>query len=183
MPRLWVNATLFLSSYLPLFALIGIRSIDRSPGIARTCAACAGLAIIGTGLFLYGALRRNTITVEIVEVEPRDADVAAYAATYLLPFVTVFTGRWQDVVSLVGFIAVLGVIYVRSRLIYINPTLSLLGYHLSRVIYSTPGAEAGKRVRWPRYVLARKHMIRADETIQAHEVSPDLLVFAAKRNG
>ena len=74
----------------------------------------------------------------IVEVDYRDPDVAAYAATYLLPFVTVFTGAWQDVVSLGGFVAVLGVIYVRSRLIYVNPTLSLLGYHLTRVIYTTP---------------------------------------------
>jgi hypothetical protein len=181
MPRLWVNTTLFLNSYLPLFALIGIRSIDRSCTIARMCAVLAGLAIGGTALFLYAAYRRNTITVEVVEVESRDTDVAAYAATYLLPFVTVFTGKWQDVASLAGFIAVLGVIYVRSRLIYINPTLALLGFQLSRVIYRSPGVTT--ETRWPRYVLARRHVIRPNDTIKAHEVSPDLLVLAERPNG
>ena len=183
MPRLWVQITLFLSSYLPLFALVGIRSAGRSDSIARLCAILAGLAVIGTGLFLYGSYRRNTITVKIVEVDSRDADVAAYAATYLLPFVTVFTGAWQDVVSLGGFIAVLGVIYVRSRLIYVNPTLSLLGFHLARVIYTTPGAQDEDRPRWPRYVLARKQTVAASSTIRAHEVSPDLLVLAERLDG
>jgi hypothetical protein len=183
MPQLWVQITLFLSSYLPLFALVGVRSVGRSDAIARLCAVLAGLAIIGTAAFLCGSYRRNTITVKIVEVDSRDADVAAYAATYLLPFVTVFTGAWQDVVSLGGFVAVLGVIYVRSRLIYVNPTLSLLGYHLTRVIYTTPGADDADRPRWPRYVLSRRQGVAVSSTIRAHEVSPDLLVFAERLDG
>ena len=116
-PRVWVNITLFLSSYLPLFVLVGVRSIGESFGITRICAVFSGLAVIGTAVFLAAARKRNKITVVVVAVESKDGDVAAYAATYLLPFVTVFTGRWQDVISLLGFILILGVIYVRSRLI------------------------------------------------------------------
>ena len=66
----------------------------------------------------------------VLSVEDRNPDVAVYAATYLLPFLPVFSGTWQDYVSLAGFICLLGFIYVRSRLIYLNPLLLLV----SRVI-------------------------------------------------
>jgi hypothetical protein len=172
-PRIWVNSTLFLSSYLPLFCLVGVRSIGESNLVVWVCAGFVALAVIGTGAFLRAVGRRNQLSVEIVAVEGRDGDVAAYAATYLLPFVTVFTGAWQDIVSLLGFIVILGVIYVRSRLIYVNPTLSLLGYHLSHVMYRTPHAGDGER-DWPRYVISRR-TLESGENLTCREVSPDLL--------
>ncbi len=177
MPRPWVQTCLFLSSYLPLFALVGIRSVGKSNTIAAACALLAVAAVVGTAVFLCAAYQRNTIDIYLTAVERRDPDVAAYLATYLLPFMTVFTGRWQDVVSLAGFILVLGIVYVRSRLIYINPTLALLGYHVTRVIPATPGTEDEDRVRWPRYVLARGRHVTARETVRAHEVTPDLLIL------
>jgi hypothetical protein len=182
MPRLWIQISLFLSSYLPLFVLVGIRSVSESETIWRLCAVLAGASIIGTAVFIYMAYARSEIDVVVLDVEDRDPDVAAYLATYLLPFVTVFTGRWQDVVSLFGFIFVLGVVYVRSRLIYINPTLALLGFHVARIISATPGTEEQDRVRWPRYVLARKRPLVAGEQLRAHEVTPDLLILTASED-
>jgi len=178
MPRLWVQVTLFLSSYLPLFVLVGVRSVGESTAVVRLCAVLGGAAIIGTAVFLFTAYKRSEVDVVVRAGDSRDPDVAAYLATYLLPFVTVFTGRWQDIVSLACFVAVLGIIYVRSRLIYINPTLALIGYHVARIIPATPGTEGDDRVRWPRYVLTRNRQLTAGEQIRAHEVAPDLLIVS-----
>jgi hypothetical protein len=178
MPRIWVQCTLFLSSYLPLFALVGLRSIGRSWPIVVFCGIVCALGAAGTGLFLVTARRRNKIDVVLLDVESRDGDLSAYLATYLLPFVTVFSADWQDLASLAGFVAILGVIYVRSRLIYLNPTLALLGYHLDRVIPATPGTEKDEaHVRWPRYVLTRRASLAQGQRIQANEVTPDLLLY------
>lgn len=177
MPRLWVMCTLFLSSYLPLFVLIGLRSIGRSGLITASCGALIIAGAVGTFLFLRMAERMPEGSYELMAVENRDGDVAAYAATYLLPFVTVFSGEWQDVLTLAAFIAFLGAIYVRSRLIYVNPLLALLGYHLWRTIPVTAGASSAD-ARWPRYLLADTARIRDGQIIAAFRVSDDLLLYS-----
>ena len=101
--------------------------------------------------------------------------IPAYAATYLLPFLTIFSGSWQDVASLIGFVAVLGVVYVRSRLIYVNPFLALLGFRLWRVIPRTPGAPDTHDAAWPRFLLTDSAQIHKGQVITAHRITPDLL--------
>ena len=167
---------LFLSSYLPLFVLIGLRSIGRSALITTTCGLLVVAGAVGTFLFLRTAERMPEGSYELIAVESRDGDVAAYAATYLLPFVTVFSGDWQDVLTLAAFIAFLGAIYVRSRLIYVNPVLALMGYHLWRTIPVTVGASRAN-ARWPRYLLADTARIREGQLISAFRVSDDLLLY------
>jgi hypothetical protein len=182
MPRKWVNVTLFLSSYLPLFILVGVRSIGRSTLIVWVCVGFVVAAVIGTAVFLAAITSRNQLPIEVTSIENRDGDVAGYAATYLLPFVTVFTGTWQDLTSLLGFIGILGIIYVRSRLIYINPTLALLGFHLSRLLYQTPRPAGSTPAEtsandWPRFIITRRSF-ETGATLICREVSPDLLFLA-----
>lgn len=179
MPKRWVMAVLFLSSYLPLFFLIGVRSISESNLVAISCALLVLAGALGTGLFLSTAKRKPKGRYRLLEVEKRDGDVAAYAATYLLPFITVFGGGWRDLLSLVAFIVFLGVIYVRSRLIYVNPLLAFFGYHLWHVIPVTAGAEVdAEETPWPRYLLARHGQIRRKQTITAFRVLDDLLLYS-----
>lgn len=127
---------MFFSSYTPLFVLVGFRSAgdDGSTPVM----VVAGLLVIagasGTVLLLNQAKGKTAGRYELLEVEQRDADVAAYAATYLLPFLTVFGGDALDVLSLAAFVVFLGVVYVRSRLIYVNPVLLVMGWHLWRVV-------------------------------------------------
>jgi hypothetical protein len=135
------------------------------------------IALLGTWLFLRTARRKTEISVVLLDVESRDGDLAAYLATYLLPFVAIFSADWRDLASLAGFVVILGVIYVRSRLIYLNPTLALLGYHLDRVISATPGTEDNKDlVRWPRFVLTKRDLAPR-QRIVANEVTEDLLLL------
>lgn len=170
--------SLFLSSYLPLFALIGMRSIQRSNLISISCGLLVVAGAVGTFLFLRTAERKPKGNYELLAVENRDGDVAAYAATYLLPFITVFTGEWQDVLTLAAFIAFLGTIYVRSRLIYVNPVLALMGYHLWRTIPATAGAATDdNRGRWPHYLLADNAKIREGQLISAFRLAEDLLLY------
>lgn len=178
MPRRWILWSLFFSSYTPLFVLLGLRSIHRSDAILAASSALTIMGAGGTLLFLWSAHRKQIGDYRLLKVENRDPDVAAYAATYLLPFLAVFSGKWQDVLSLAGFIALLGVIYVRSRLIYVNPLLSLLGFRLWRVIPLTAGSAVNPhKPPWPRYLLANTEKIHRDEIISAFRVTDDLLLL------
>lgn len=177
MPRLWVLASLFLSSYLPLFVLVGLRSIGHSEPILVASAVLSVLGVIGTALFLLTARRKTSGEYELRHVENRDPDLVAYAATYLLPFLTIFSAHWQDVASLAAFIGFLGFVYVRSRLVYVNPTLTLLGYRLWRVVPVTAGTPVDAVVDpWPRFLLARDDNLRHGRKITARDVTDDLLL-------
>lgn len=184
MPRRWVMASLFLSSYLPLFALVGARSIGKSTSIALACAGLVVAGAVGTILFFRTARHKPLGRYEILDVQKRDGDVAAYAATYLLPFVTVFSDDLRDVLTLAAFIAFLGIIYVRSRLIYVNPLLALFGYHLWQVIPVTAGAEHREgQTRWPRYLLTQRSTLYSEQKVSAYRILDDLLLDKADKDG
>jgi hypothetical protein len=182
-PRKWVLWALFMSSYTPLFLLVALRSIGNSDVLT---AASGFLSLCGTGgtvLFLVTVRKKTPGNYQLIEVENRDPDVTAYAATYLLPFLTVFSGSWQDLTSLAGFVAILGVVYVRSRLIYVNPLLAVFGYRLWRVIPITAGSPNPPKVTpWPRFLLVRNAQVKKDQTIEAWRATDDLLLFKGSLN-
>lgn len=178
MPRRWVLWALFLSSYTPLFFLIAVRSIGTSDVLAIASGALTIGGLAGTWVFFVAVKKKPPGGYQLVEVENRDPDVAAYAATYLLPFLTVFSGTWQDLTSLAGFVIILGIVYVRSRLIYVNPLLALLGFRLWRVIPITTGSpNPPTSTPWPRFLLARHVQVTKGQSIEAWRATDDLLLL------
>jgi hypothetical protein len=178
MPRRWVLWALFLSSYTPLFFLVSLRSIGSSEVLALAGGILTFAGLVGTGFFLVAVRKKTSGRYQLIDVENRDPDVTAYAATYLLPFLTVFSGTWQDLLSLAAFVLILGVVYVRSRLIYVNPLLALFGYRLWRVIPITDGATNPPAVTpWPRFLLIRNAQVRKGQRIEAWRATTDLMLF------
>jgi hypothetical protein len=99
-----------------------------------------GLAFISGGAFLlFVGLAQRTAPFEatVDDVEPRDGDLAAYVATYLLPFVVVFGAKPQDVIALGLFLVFIGLLWVNSGMVYLNPLLTATGYHVY-VVRITP---------------------------------------------
>jgi hypothetical protein len=139
-----VELALFMSSYAPLFAILAVRF--RSTGVIVACAAlsAAGFAAGAAVLVRFHQVTGSTWTVRTVE--DRGGEVAGYLATYLLPFVTVSEPGVRDVVGYALFLMVVAVIYVRSSLVQINPTLYLFGWRLYAI-------EIGDG--WSGYLLAR----------------------------
>jgi len=54
-------------------------------------------------------------------------------ASYLIRFVALTFGGWQQGVALLLFFIVLGIVYVNSNMIQVNPMLNLFGYHLYEI--------------------------------------------------
>ena len=133
MPSLFVRCLLFISSYFPLTVIFGILLWEKHLLLASIILliGLSGLVI----LFLYFILiapRRAKSHETITELDRHDGDVLSYVASYLVPFVSLdLTGAqlWAVIV----FLAVLLIIYVNSNMIYINPMLNILGYHLYEV--------------------------------------------------
>jgi hypothetical protein len=145
MPSRWFASALFLSSYAPAWLILAVRSYQRSCVLFWTS---IGLAIASAGafvLFIRLAREGGPFEARVDDVEPRDAELAAYVATYLLPFVVVFGANVQDVIALGMFLAFIGLLWVNSDMVYLNPLLTALGYHVY-VVGITPIGGASHRM-------------------------------------
>jgi hypothetical protein len=149
---LLVEFALFLCSYAPLFAILAVRFRPW-----WLVGVCGGLALVGiaAGVLVLGRFRRvAAMGWPLVAVDDRGAEVAGYLASYLLPFLTVSEPSLRDLVAYALFLVVLAVIYVRSGLVRVNPTLYLLGWRLQEVEIGDTG--------WTGYVLSRRALRKGE---------------------
>ncbi|MEX0985140.1 MAG: hypothetical protein WD096_08830 [Actinomycetota bacterium] len=112
-------------------------------------AACALLAVVGVTTFVLLLRTASKISPDPHQVETvadRGPEVAGYVATYLLPFVTVPEPSGRDLMAYALFVLVLGVVYVHSDMLQINPVAYFLRYRIFAVT-TTDG--------WEGFLLSR----------------------------
>jgi hypothetical protein len=139
------RARLFLSSYAPLFGILAV----RFDGLALRL-VCLGLFIVGAGDTLHitraAKSAREPYEITMESSEDTGGEVSGYLASYLLPFVTIPSPGWRDLVAYALFLLIALVVYVRSNLVRVNPTLCLFGYRVLKIQYN-----AGKQ----QYLITR----------------------------
>jgi hypothetical protein len=123
---------LFLSSYSPLAVILAVQHWDRR-FVAAALIGIAAASILALILFLRVALSAGAYPLKIVRASLRDGDLVGYIVAYLLPFLGIDFSKSRDAISLVILLVVIGVLYAHSNLIYVNPVLAALGYHLFEV--------------------------------------------------
>lgn len=163
-PKAWLW---FLSSYAPLWVMLGVRF---DPLWLRVGLIIFGVACAGGVVFLVG--RRNderasntTITI----TGDAGTEVSGYLAAYLLPFLTVDDPQIDDGVAYLIFLLVAGVIYVRSGLMQINPTVYLMN---RRVLKATVPAGDGKKEV---FVISGRDL-RTGESLKGERFSDRLFI-------
>jgi hypothetical protein len=168
MPTIQMRVLLFFSSYFPLFLIIGILAFSKS--------WIATVVIILSDIFFIFALwqylrackrthQRSFITLR--DYHQRDSEAMSYIASYVVPFASFSLDVIPQLLALAIFILMLLVLYVNSNMIYVNPMLNLMGYHLYEieVEYGTHSF----------YYLARKRLTRGDP-IHYVSISSDVLL-------
>ncbi len=125
-----IKVLLFLSSYLPLFAVLSLLSGGKNKNMAYVFVMASTLSWVGLELyFWYARARMHSETLHIRSSKLRDAEILSHSVTYLIPSLVVFATPPLDLVAL-GFFVVIGFLSVNFNMIHINPVLSLRGYHL-----------------------------------------------------
>jgi len=171
---------LFLSSYSPAFLILAVRSVDRSGTLFWISIVLAALSAGAFLLFIHVARTGGPFRATVEDVEPRDGDLAAYVATYLLPFVVVFGATVQDVIALGLFLFFIGLLWVNSRMVYLNPLLALIGYHVYVVQLRTIGAPAADTL--PRsFLLSHRRDVRAGAEVKPDRIAPGVFIDLTTR--
>ena len=156
------QAILFLSSYSPLLAVFALLNTfgEGVPSIV-----CAALAVVGAAsLPLLFALNRSTAAqqVRIATATPRDGEVLAYIASYLVPFASIAAQTIRERIAVGIFIGLIAVLYVRTEMFYVNPLLALAGIRVFAV--QTPAGT-------PIVLLCRRRFIQPNSSITARRFS------------
>ncbi|MDQ2906355.1 MAG: hypothetical protein M3Y81_22775 [Chloroflexota bacterium] len=158
MPSIFIRGVLFFCSYFPLTLIICVLQYDQWPwwviALLGGVLGCGSLALTA---FYFWWMRRTAYVEQkkVTNFSKHDSEVMSYIASYLIPFVTFPLGYVKQILTLVIFVGVLLVIYVHSNMIYINPMLSLCGYHLYEI-----EVEHSERTH---YYIARKPLERNRE--------------------
>lgn len=138
---------LFLSSYMPLFVLIIVRQtlsnleyltwggitvesivcMIRYFGMSVVCLIMAFFGLIGTWLVFDNLNRRveSGHTFKIEELSSMNDEPLAYIATYIIPLSFGDYNNLTDCLTVICVFYIVYRLYIRSKLILVNPILSL----------------------------------------------------------
>lgn len=128
MPRLPFRIALFLSSFSPLFGLMAF--VNRCTPLAMwLLAGVSAVGIVGLVIVMVTLASETGINIVVQRATPMDGEVLAYIAAYLVPFLGLDLTEINDVVLFCGFLVVLCIVYINSNMLFVNPLLSVAGFH------------------------------------------------------
>lgn len=148
--RLTIQILLFVISYVPLYFILFFQNLNDEVwskanefiGLKEVLilnkVSLAFLILIVGSVSLYFILYKIVIKssheeIQVVRIQDNHAEHLSYLATYILPFIGLKFDTWQNILSTVALFYILGHIYIKTNLILTNPTLTLFGYHISKI--------------------------------------------------
>jgi hypothetical protein len=90
----------------------------------------AAFGVIDGWRLTRGASRKGSTVQQFTEIRDQGATVAGYLATYLLPLIGLSVNGLRDIAAYLIYFVVALVVFVRSDLALVNPTLYLLGWRV-----------------------------------------------------
>jgi hypothetical protein len=127
-----VKALLFLSSYIPLYVIVIVRNYSNQEVLVFFI-----ILILATGgalvFTLWGVARPAGEYLKMDRVEDISSVNLGYFAAYVIPFLATDFASISDVISFCILLAIIGVMYMKSDLVYMNPTLALLGFNIYKI--------------------------------------------------
>lgn len=151
MPNLPTRFMLFLCSYLPLSLIFFLLLLDSSALLSILSLITGISGLVWTLLYLRKSYKLIPSREEVAEVSKRDSEVIGYIVGYLVPFVAIPFESLEQALALGVFVTVICFLYVSSNMIYLNPTLGLLGFRLYEVTLKGGGTH---------FLITRSRVVR-----------------------
>lgn len=128
------GAWLYLSSYMPLFAILSLENAGAHNIVAALFILLAIFGLAGAAIVpSVGRRNASSIPDTVIRCEERGDELMGYISAYLIPFLGFDLSNWRYGVALALFLSYLGYLYVTTSMIYVNPLLRLLGYRVYAV--------------------------------------------------
>lgn len=143
MPRLrrGIKFFLFLSSYIPLFAILGFQYRDavltlRGIEVPYVSVFFVALCLVSLPFLVLVIRIQSNSSSDFKEVEQyrrRNDQITSYLIVYVLAFFGLDLFNLNDLVAFTIFFSMVAIIQIRSSQLHVNPILALLGYDIYQV--------------------------------------------------
>ena len=183
MKRIFVKCILFISSYFPLYIFLLILNIDMYNSIEKLKQIPVKIFLISILIFIVISIislmsiiisKNGTKKLLIENIERPDDTIISYIMTYIIPILTVNNiDKYEIVVNILLFILI-GYLYIRLNLLYLNPLWSMFGYISYRVNNDTVLITNYK-------ITDLKIKIKNNQSVKGFYMAND--IFIAKKEG
>ncbi len=181
-PNIVGNVVLFFCSYCPLFLILLIKDINFKIGCQLDLIKYFNNPIVSMFLILiivicfFGFLIVNKITfqknstkIRIVNCKNKSIDLINYTVPYIVSFFGYDLSEFGNILSLLIFLIIMFNLTVKSKTIFMNPILILMGYSLYDVVYQKNGVD------FQISLLSKEDFIK-DDTINISALSSNLFI-------
>jgi hypothetical protein len=137
-PKDITRLRLFVVSYAPLWLMLAFRAVAVHGGwhwsnrmaLALAFALLAGWGFLDGWRLVKGTRRAGAVTFFLSNVDDQGGNAAGYLASYLLPFLGLAPTGWGDWGAYAIYLVVAGIVFIRTDLALVNPTLYILGWRV-----------------------------------------------------
>ena len=105
------------------------------------------LGVVGLLLEIYNKKQKSTCVTIITAKNITDQHFLGYFSLFVLFAITFDLSKVSMAIVFVLIMAMLGVVYVKNKLFYINPFLNILGYNFFEITYKLENENKTKSTR------------------------------------
>lgn len=141
------NILLYLSAFIPMYALIMIKQIiemivgNIKSNFLNVFVICMLFVIILLGILgIFLEINRKQKTQEIIitcKTNTTDEHFLGYFSLFVLFAITFDLSKLSMLCVFILIIIMIGIVYVKNKLFYINPFLNILGFNFYDITYKT----------------------------------------------
>lgn len=128
---------LFIVSYFPLWLMLAFRALpsptwhwSNRTALTVAFALLAAYSFVDALRLVSGARRTGAVSYYFADVDDQGGNAAGYLATYLLPFLGLVPTGWGDWAAYGVYFLVAAIVFVRTDLSLVNPTLYILRWRV-----------------------------------------------------
>lgn len=144
-PKLLTAILLFISAYSPLFLILAVKDFDFKSKLnfnhQTFVCSILGISLLSIILLFYtvSKIQRGNMPVKIISVKNRSVDLINYTIPYIVSFFGFDLSKIEDVISLSIFLLLMLLLTLKSKSVFMNPILLLMGYNLYDLEYEFDG--------------------------------------------
>ena len=152
------NVLLYLSAFIPMYALIILKQIiELIMGnlkvsflnffVIALLVVVIVLGLIGLKMEISNPKASSTKIIVTCKTNTTDEHFLGYFSLFVLFAITFDLSKVSMLIVFIIILIMIGVVYVKNKLFYINPFLNILGFNFYDITYKEVGSRKEKTVK------------------------------------
>lgn len=152
------NVLLYLSAFIPMYALIILKQIiemivgNIKANFLNIFVICLVfiiilLGLIGLKLEIFNRKQKTSKITITNKTNTTDQHFLGYFSLFVLFAITFDLSKISMLIIFILILIMIGIVYVKNKLFYINPFLNILGFNFYDITYNLDGENKDKTTK------------------------------------